>query len=176
MNNPVPIRMVRENLDHIPAHPLPDGYTLRYYAPGDDTTWTHIQAAADDINDVNLPWFRKEFGDDDNTIAERMLFLCDASGQAIGTSTAWFVDEWKNKPWGLIHWVAILPEFQGRGLAKPLLSATCQRLQHLGHTRAYLNSESTRLPAINLYLNFDFKPWIDTEQDEKVWTGIRESK
>lgn len=171
--NPVPIKMFRENWDGLPQHALPEGYSLRMYQPGDDVTWTAIQAASDDINDVTLSWFRKDFGEDDDVIGKRMFFLCDGDGKAIGTASAW-MEEWRGQSWGLVHWVAILPAYQGQGLAKPLLSAVCQRLIDLGHERCFLCSESTRIPAINLYLKFGFKPWVETEADKAVWDGIEE--
>ena len=168
---PVPIQMVRENWDGVPKYALPTGYSLRNYQPGDDVTWTAIQSVADDINTVTLPWFRKEFGEKDSEIGERMFFLCVDGGRAIGTATAWNKD-WREQSWGLVHWVAILPGYQGQGLAKPLLSAVCQRLIDLGHERCFLNSESTRVAAINLYLKFGFEPWRETKADEAVWDGI----
>ena len=168
---PVPIKMVRETWGDLPKYALPEGYSLRRYQAGDDETWTAIQADSDDINAVTLPWFRREFGEDEEVIGERMFFLCDGNGQAIGTASAWF-KYWREQSWGLVHWVAIVPEYQGQGLAKPLLSAVCQRLIALGHERCFLNSESTRIAAINLYLKFGFEPWRKTEQDEVVWDGI----
>jgi ribosomal protein S18 acetylase RimI-like enzyme len=70
--------------------------------------------------------------------------------------------------------VAIIPERQGRGLAKALLSATCMRLRELGHTRLYLTTETPRLPAIALYLKFGFRPEIRNEADRRAWENVAE--
>ena len=71
-----------------------------------------------------------------------------------------------------VHWVAIVPDHQGKGLAKPLLTAICNRLVEIGHDRAYLTTNTVRLPAINLYLAYGFEPEIDTDEDRRVWDGV----
>ena len=71
------------------------------------------------------------------------------------------------------YWTHAVPAFyQGRGLAKPLLTALCHRLRQLGHDRAYLSTAAARLPAIKLYLQFGFVPLIRSEADELLWRGI----
>jgi len=82
--------------------------------------------------------------------------------------------------YGLVHWVAIVPEEQGKGLANPLMMAVCNRLKELGYNRAYLNTSTARLPAVSLYLNFGFMPEINNDRDKQVWehvfTILKESK
>lgn len=50
--------------------------------------------------------------------------------------------------------MAVAPEFQGRGLAKPLLRAVLLRLKQLGHDEVVLATQSTRLAAIRLCESF----------------------
>ena len=72
--------------------------------------------------------------------------------------------------------MAIQPALHGQGLAKPLLALVCQRLQALGHRRAYLNTSTGRLPAIGLYLKFGFVPKMrrDRENTLRAWRQVRE--
>ena len=65
---------------------------------------------------------------------------------ANGTTTAWYNEDYRGLPFGRVHWVAIVPEMQGRGLAKPIMSAVCHRLRELGHGRAYLTTTTVRIP------------------------------
>ena len=62
---------------------------------------------------------------------------------------------------------------QGKGLSKPLLTTVLNRMCELGDERAYLDTGSARLPAINLYLKFGFKPNIHSQDDEILWQAIR---
>jgi GNAT superfamily N-acetyltransferase len=171
-DNNFPVVMVRDNLDHIPHYELPAGYTFRWYRPGDEAVWRQIQAAADDYNDITLDLFLREFGLDIDRLAERQLYLVEAAGQLIGTATAWLDEHYQDPAYGRIHWVAITPAWQGQGLAKPLMTAICQRLKLLGHERAYLTTASARIPAINLYLQFGFVPFIGSPRDEQIWKDV----
>jgi GNAT superfamily N-acetyltransferase len=92
--------------------------------------------------------------------------------EVIGTGAAWFDDDFGGARIGRVHWVAILPEYQGRGLSKPLLSAICRRLRELGHGRAYLATASARSRAIQLYLRFGFVPLTRNEAERAIWDQI----
>ncbi len=171
MTENIPVCMIRENLDDIPQHELPVGFTLRPYQPGDEAAWLAIHLEADQYNVITPDTFTEQFGADAKMLAERQFYLCDGTGQAIGTATAWF-NTYRGQAYGRVHWVAIVPAMQGRGLAKPLLTALCHRLRRLGHQRAYLTTESARLPAINLYLRYGFTPDIRSEQEAQAWQSI----
>jgi GNAT superfamily N-acetyltransferase len=168
-----PVRMIRDHLEEFPLYSLPRPYTIRPYEPGDESAWFDIQAAADRYNPITPELFGAQFGSDLEMLADRQFYLCDGTTRPIGTATAWFGEEaWQG--WGRVHWVAIVPAQQGRGLAKPLLAVTCRRLRQLGHQRAYLTTATARIPAIGLYLKFGFRPDIQTEQDVESWRGVRE--
>jgi GNAT superfamily N-acetyltransferase len=166
----VRLTMLRENLEHIPQFALPDGFSLRWYVSGDDRAWFEIHLAADHYNQITPDLFEKQFGGDAMELSKRQCFVVDPYGQPIGTATAWFGNQPQTKELGRIHWVAILPKYQRRGLSKPLMTAVCERLVELGHHRAYLNTSSERKPALRLYLQFGFKPWIRSENEKMVWS------
>ncbi len=167
------LRMVREDLADIPQFGLPPGFSLRWFRPGDEAAWIDIHVRADAHNEFPPGRFAAEFGTDPDVIARRQCYLCNPAGEPIGTTTAWFADDYKGRPYGRVHWVAILPGYQGRGLAKPMLSAVMNRLVELGHVRAMLTTNEVRLPAIGLYLKFGFRPDIDTEEDLRAWRRVR---
>ncbi len=152
----VPIKMIRYDMDGIPFYPLPENYSIRAYAPGDENAWVELQKRADKFNKIDLELFHKSFGYDKNILVQRMLFLLNSGKKIIGTASAWFDNDYDGGKYGRIHWLAIHPDYQGKGLSKPLLSATCQKLVELGHDKAYLTTSSARIPAINLYLKFGF--------------------
>ena len=168
--------MIRENLDEIPSFELPPFFSIKWYEPGDEKRWVEIQKRADQYNTITLELFDREFNRDTESLAQRQCFLIDTQGTPIGTATAWFDNNHNGLPHGRLHWVAIVPEFQGQGLAKPLLTTVCQRLSELGHRRTYLNTSPRRIPAINLYLEFGFVPEIKDIHDSQVWDDIHKTR
>jgi len=172
MQQNLTIHMIRTDLSGLPHFDLPPGFALRWYKPGDDRTWCRIHLAADRYNPISPDLFHGEFGWDDARLQARQCYLLSPDGGAVGTATAWLDDDYYGERYGRIHWVAILPDWQGRGLAKPLLSSACARLQELGHDRAYLVTSTARIPAISLYLKFGFVPHLRTPEDGEVWRQL----
>jgi mycothiol synthase len=168
----LPLKMSRANLDNLPAFALPKDFSLRWYQPGDEAHWLRLHLAADKHNEITLELFQNQFGAGEKNLRERQGYLLSSGGEVIGTGTAWFDDQFVGGPWGRVHWMAILPVFQGRGLGKALLSAICRRLRELGHGRAYLSTSSARLAAIKLYLRFGFAPMMLSEEDEAAWKEL----
>jgi GNAT superfamily N-acetyltransferase len=164
--------MERPSLAAIPEYGLPQGFALRWFQAGDAATWLQIQAAADHHNDIAADLFLRTFGNERTAHEQRICFLTTATGEPIGTAAAWWGEEGARGHRGRIHWVAIRPDFQGRGLAKPLLTAVCLRLRELEHTSAYLTTSAARIPALNLYYQFGFMPAIRDETEQAVWQEI----
>ncbi|MFW6039373.1 MAG: GNAT family N-acetyltransferase [bacterium] len=154
------IWMFRDDLEAIPQHPLPAGYTFHWYEPGDERHWLAIHRVADIYNTFSPETFTKQFHGDTDALRQRQCYLLDAQGEPIGTATAWYDDanigEADNQSFGRVHWVAIVPEAQGRGLARPLLTVILNRLRELDHRRAYLSTQTARSRAIHLYERFGF--------------------
>lgn len=151
----------------------------------------------------NLP-ARGEDGDPlslQDALRYQFFLVEDATERAVGTATAWQTKHHaaysdmltKSSYWaaslespdstvrridlgrdGLIHWVAIDPEFQGRGLSKPLLAAVLRSLGPAGLkcTTATLGTGSGRPQAIPLYLSFGFEPMVFGAEDWGAWRDL----
>jgi GNAT superfamily N-acetyltransferase len=169
------VSMIRETLDDLPLFDLPVPYTLRWYQPGDEVYWVEIHKAADPSHPYSLEKFVHEFEADRALLPLRQAYLCSGDGKPVGTTSAWFYQV-EQKEFGLVHWVAIHPQHQGKGLANPLLSLICHRLRELGHTQAYLNTSTARIPAIGLYLKFGFVPHSrgDDAKALLAWSQVRQ--
>jgi GNAT superfamily N-acetyltransferase len=166
------MRMILEDLSNVPNYELPPAFSFKWYVLGDEQSWLEIQQSADRYNQISLDLFRQQFGDDLERLREGQCFILDAKQRSIGTATAWFDRSYFGKEYGRIHWVAIIPEMQGQGLAKPLMTCVCQRLQEMGHNRAYLTTSVERIAAINLYLKFGFRPQIQNDEESIDWKKI----
>ena len=103
-----------------------------------------------------------------------VVYVLDGKDTFIGTISAWF-DKGDTENWGRLHWLAIIPSEQGKGLAKPLMTLVLNRLHELGHTKVRLDTAFSRLPAIKLYLKFGFKPEIHGEKEYAAWLEIEKT-
>ncbi len=152
--------MVLPSLDNIPHYPLPLGFSLRSYNPqnGDDETWALVETAAGEFSNIAsaLEKFDTWTSELPGQIGKRCFFLVDdATNKDVGTITVWEgFGVYKN--YGRIHWVAIIPEYQGRGLAKPLISAALSEMKNT-YSRAYLKTDDSKPQAIGVYSDFGFK-------------------
>ncbi len=169
----VPLCMDRVTLDGLPEYSLPAPFTVRWFQQGDDAVWVDIYSRADRYHTIDRELFWKQFSTDPGLLARRQCYLLDGEGHPIGTATAWLDENRRGQTWGRVHWVGIVPEYQGQGLAKPLLAIVCRRLRELGHDRAYLWTSSARVPALNLYLAFGFTPTVASADDQAAWDALR---
>jgi GNAT superfamily N-acetyltransferase len=164
--------MIRRHLNGLPQHNLPPGYAIRWYRPGDREAWLRIHVLAEKEVPTSARIYEEQFAAADSERARRQAFLLDAAGHEIGTASAWFHESYHGRRFGRVHWVAIVPEHQGKGLAKPLLTAVCNRLIELGHDNAYLTTWTNKLPAIHLYFAFGFEPEIASADDGRLWKPV----
>jgi len=165
----IPVVMVRESLDTVPQYPTPEGYRMRAFADGDGRTWVRIQQDSDPYLTFTPSTFEQSFGHDLPALRRRGFFLVAPDGRDVGTITAWYDRTYHGRRWGLIHWVAILPEHRGKGLSRSMMTVAMNRLRTLRHRRAMLRTQSHRIPAIRTYLHFGFLPDRTVEDAERAW-------
>lgn len=168
--NKINIVMVRKDLRDIPQWELPEGFSFRFYRDGDMERWFDIERASDDANKFTEELFVSTFNNRIDLLPQRMIFICDKAGKEIATSAAWY----ETQDVGLVHWVAVIPAYQGCGLAKPLLSRTLGLFSGFGCLSAMLRTQAFRIPAISLYIKFGFVPLICDEQHAAVWRAVRD--
>jgi GNAT superfamily N-acetyltransferase len=168
----LPVRMVRDSLDVIPEYPLPDAYSVRWYQPGDEALWLEVQQKGERLIPITPELYEREFGDERELLCDRQCFIMNKDDQPVGTATAWLNRDYKGRDYGRVHWLAIIPSEQGKGLGNALLAITLHRLRELGHDRAYLVTSTARLPAIRLYTKFGFVPDIGSDEDRENWSQL----
>jgi GNAT superfamily N-acetyltransferase len=166
----VKVVMVRDNMRQVPQYGLDPPYRFGWYEPGDESRWGEVECLAGEFASVEaaMEHFRKEFAPHPEELPRRMLFLYEPGGRAVGTCTAWYGTDIDGECRGRIHWVGIVPDFQGRKLAKPLIAAAMNRMAEL-HDRAYLTTQTTSYKAVKIYLDFGFRPYVATPEHERGW-------
>ena len=166
------VRMIRPHLREIPRAPLPEGFSVRPMRLSEGDLWTDIVLDAEEWLDLSRDLFEREFGHDKAAVPERCFLLGDADGRAVGTISAWYWREEGGPDSGLVHWVAVRPAWQGRGLGKAGLAFALERLARW-HGRALLHTSTQRLPAVALYLDFGFRPDLRPEGARAAWGAFR---
>lgn len=164
--------MVRDDLEAIPVCGVPAGYRVRWYEEGDAAHWMRIHEASEGYGALKATLFAEQFGDDPEVLRQRIAFVCDPDGVPVATNAAWF-GEREGETWGRVHWVATSRRAQGKGLSKPLMTAVMERMKALGHTRAYLTTNTIRVRAIALYAGFGFKAFWETAEEERAWGEVK---
>jgi ribosomal protein S18 acetylase RimI-like enzyme len=155
--------------------PPPEGYSLRWYRDGDRDAWQRIQSSTGLYDPVAPDLFEREFGDAPQLLPQRQCFVEDASGVAVGTATAWIADPGEAPGQGRIHWVAVSPAHQRRGLGGYLTETACTRLRALGADTAYLTTGSGNVAAVQLYLGLGFRPEVRSPKERGAWRSLAAS-
>ncbi len=153
--------ILERNLENLPFFPLPDGYRYVFFRPGDRDYWIDIEKSAKEFASCEQggeAWNRY-YGGREDELTGRMVFVEDANGRKVATATAFYDIRGIDKSGdGWLHWVAVRREYQGRGLAKPLISYVLKLMQSLGYTHAKIPTQTTTWLACKIYLDLGFRP------------------
>ncbi len=89
----------------------------------------------------------------------RMVFIEDANGRKVATATAYYDVTGRDQSGdGWLHWVAVRREYQGKGLAKPLITHVLEIMRGFGHVHAKIPTQTTTWLACKVYLDLGFRP------------------
>jgi beta-glucuronidase len=166
------LHMIRPHLQDIPQVAFPEGFAIRPMRLDEGGVWLDIQRDAEPYFPVADDLFVREFGRDPQATQWRSFLVIDGKGVAVGTISAWYDRDHRGSDDGMIHWVAIRPAYQGLGLGKAALAYALQELAER-HDRAYLGTQSRRLPAIHMYLNFGFLPDLGSAEAIAGWREVK---
>ena len=88
-----------------------------------------------------------------------MVFIENSAGEKVATATAFYdIYERDKSGDGWLHWVAVRREYQGKGLAKPLISYVLNVMRELGYRHAKIPTQTTTWLACKIYLDLGFMP------------------
>ncbi len=165
------VHMLRPTLDAIPQIAFPEGFHIRAMLPDEGGLWRDIWRDAEPYFPISETLFENQFGYDPQAIRWRCYFVVNGRNVAVGAISAWYNQDFKGGVWGQIHWVALRPAYWGKGLAKPMLSYTLTQMAQW-HDRAFLGTQTKRLNAIKLYLNFGFVPDREEPGAVDAWRAV----
>ena len=153
--------LLERDLDTLPLFQLPQGYRFAFYQQGDRDTWIDIEKSAKEFSNYKqgLEAWNRYYGDREYELFDRMVFIENAAGEKVATATAFYDITGRDKSGaGWLHWVAVRREYQGRGLAKPLIAYVLGRMRELGYTHAKRPTQTTTWLACKIYLDLGFAP------------------
>ena len=157
----VKLELERDDLENLPVYPLPEGYRFVFWQPGDERAWLDIEGPAGefDTDEQGMVKWNKYFAPHTDELGHRMVFIEDAQGRKVATASAYFDVRGKDsRDVGYLHWVAVHPDAQGKGLAKPLISYVLSLLREMGHTHTKIITQTTSWLAVGIYMSFGFRP------------------
>ena len=137
---------------------LPEGYSIRTYQPGDEDAWAALMCAVGEqtsLIDAKNEFVQRYLAD--AALTDRIFFAVDSNGAIVGSAIAWAHDP-RGMGVRVLHWVAVHPEHQRKGLGKALCQ-TCLRLfrREDNALPVYLHTQPWSWKAILLYIKLGFK-------------------
>ncbi|MDI4648983.1 GNAT family N-acetyltransferase [Cohnella hashimotonis] len=143
----------------IPECPLPAGYAIAKFIPGKEESWAEIEASVGEFDCAGeaVRYFRQTYLPLPDELGERLLFVENERGEAVGTITCWW-DFTAGRRDPSIHWFAVKVGYQGKGLGKALVAVCLQEMIRLeGDRDIYLHTQTWSYKAVRLYSRFGFE-------------------
>ncbi|MBA3723371.1 MAG: GNAT family N-acetyltransferase [Candidatus Levybacteria bacterium] len=160
--------MRRANLDDLPALPhLPKDYELRVATVHDAKAIAEILKTA---YSPFWPAFRARYILLDAEDVKR-TFIVTFNNKPIATASARLVPKLYPGS-GYVHWVAVHPDHQGKRLGYVVSLAVLHFFKEIGCRDAVLETEQSRLPAINLYTKLGFLPEYVYPSQKELWANV----
>lgn len=138
--------------------PLPEGFRLRGFRPGDEDGWAALEYGIGDFDTLEeaRDYFVRTYCARPQELAGRCLFAVDERGRVAGTCTAWR-DSRRGGDAASLHWLAVSPEHQGKGLGKVLCRKTLEIFQDSGEFPVYIHTQPWSWKAVLLYIREGFR-------------------
>ena len=163
--SPLPQLILWYGREAAPALPEIAGYRLRTYQPGDEGGWLALLQANGELG----RWDRRRL---EGVLEETRVQLFIEYERQIVACTGCNDRTRELRPCWEMGWVAVHPDFQGRGLGKFIVSAAVAQAKALGPRPIYLLTDDFRIPALRCYLKLGFAPNNSHPSYPRRWADI----
>jgi len=137
-----------EKPDKTAFRELPDGFFIRLCRRDELEIWKRVVAEEQYVGYVT-EYYGKVYAKHDNEFFRRCLFVCNADDIPVASTFIWR----SYKKINTVGWFRVLPEYEGCGLGRALLSEIFKGTDF----PVYLHTQPTSARAIKLYSDFGFK-------------------
>ena len=139
---------------------LPLGYSFRLCQMNELETWKALQiddSEQYDAHDAVLSeYIEKVYAPRDNEFFDQCVFICNSEDRPVGTCLIWKA----YNSFSTIHWLKVLPQFEGKGLGRAILSCVLKELPEDEYP-VFLHTQPSSYRAIKLYSDLGFKLLAD---------------
>jgi len=174
------IRMRRDDLEHLPPVAMPEGYALRPMAADEAWAYLEVMNSSNYSGEAGQAWFDRTFASDPEYDPAHLQIIWKGD-RPVAAAAAWHTTVTSGTAdgsaaddgrWGMIHWVGVSDADRGAGLGKAVTLAALHRLRCRGFTRAMLDTNAWRLPAVAAYMRLRFRPWPTDRAPQQVWDRV----
>lgn len=145
-----------------PRCPLPAGYEVRAYEPGMEKDWAELQCSVEHMDTVEeaLTRFNEELLPEVELLKTRGIFVYGPDRRLAASALLWHGNHF-GRVCARVHWVAVAPSEQGKGLCKAVMTILMDLYHSCNLTGGlYLSSQTWSYKALNIYRQFGFKPYF----------------
>lgn len=160
--------MELSSLSDLPPLKLEAGYSVQSFKPEYANAW---EAIILDSFQMTLDYGQTMVADK-SFLPERVLFLCHED-RPVATASAWFREQ-HGEDTGYLHMVGLLSSYAGKGLGLQISLAALYRMREEGRSKAYLETDDYRIPALKTYYRLGFKPRIVHDNQIQRWMSVEQ--
>lgn len=161
-------------MDAVVEHPVPEGFFVRTFRPGEESVWLEINKCGILGQDAGMESWESMVVKMNGLVPERdILFATMADDTPVATLAAYVRDDGV----GVIHMVSARESVRGRGIGKALLAIGMKKLREATPPPPFtqLLTDDWRLPAIKVYLDAGFHPVNVSEDMPDRWRKVCEN-
>ena len=161
-------------MDAVVEHPVPEGFFVRTFRPGEESVWIDINKCGILGPDAGMESWESMVVKMNGLVPERdILFATRADDIPVATLTAYVRDDGV----GVIHMVSARESVRGRGIGKALLAIGMKKLRETTPPPPFtqLLTDDWRLPAIKVYLDAGVHPVKVSEDMPGRWRKVCEN-
>lgn len=162
------LKMWRPDSLPIPSTVVPAGFTLRTMRKGEEAAWSFCCLGQFGVEEATVESFYSKM-DMSTILRSEVYFICE-NDRPVGTATARRKD---GEPY--LHYIAVHPDWRGKGLGTPLISAILAHHAAHGRRGCFLTTDDFRVPAVKLYLNMGYMPVYWSDDADERWTKLAEA-
>lgn len=155
------MKMRADVLASLPEPVLPEGYSFRFFRPGDEYAWARLESQVLEFptHGKALEYYRYRYLGDPlaEMLSRRCVFVVDAADNPVATATAWYGNcSMGNCNW--FQWIATDPGQQGKGLGRAVITRALKCYLDDGAAgNVYLHTQTWSHKAIYLYHKVGFQ-------------------